>query len=523
MIRRLRGLYLVFRDNAMVYKDVTQWLRNRSFLVLFFGLLALAEAVSAIIMSLGEEVPQPGNVAFVVLYVILAFYAFIIAITGYTLAAKEFQNRTFELYELSGMSLERMVGGKLLSMVCQFFFGFCCIVPFMFFAYVLGGVDFYEVIGSVLFAGLSVLPLYLIAILVAFSVRLKHVSTLGRIAAIGLLIFLGYMGILSIFWRGSPARELFRAYSWLLKQLLSGNKDAWLGFGTFLAFYAQVCLLVFYLACNTISRENDSREMHIKTLLFTLMASWFGFVFYVESNSPHPSPDGVQAFVFPSIVGLMACGGMMFHWRTRIPAIIDCRFRGCSGLRRLYYWFFQPGPRGLMRFVVLCDLFLAGGVFLFLSLFASSASATDRYILECKNLVSCAVQIPYFLVFPLGLLLLFIPKLRDQLAVQRTMVVIFWGLGAAIIGFYISMAEMNHRSWRWLAELIGLFVSPISSFFFVDTQSVVGEAAIPVRWALGVLGLYLMHRMLAWMTGVQREQVYSGSTESSYAETGSPA
>ena len=123
MTARLRSFYLVFRDNAMVYKDVTQWLRNRSFLVLFFGLLALAEGVSGLIMSLGEEVPQPGNVTFVVLYVILGFYAFIIAVTGYTLAAKEFQNRTFELYELSGMSLERMVGGKLLSMICQFFFG----------------------------------------------------------------------------------------------------------------------------------------------------------------------------------------------------------------------------------------------------------------------------------------------------------------------------------------------------------------------------------------------------------------
>ena len=32
MIGRIKGLYLVFRDNAMVYKDVTQWLRNRSFL-----------------------------------------------------------------------------------------------------------------------------------------------------------------------------------------------------------------------------------------------------------------------------------------------------------------------------------------------------------------------------------------------------------------------------------------------------------------------------------------------------------
>lgn len=39
-------------------------------------------------------------------------YALIIAFLGNGLTSREFMNRTFELYELSGMSLERMVGGN---------------------------------------------------------------------------------------------------------------------------------------------------------------------------------------------------------------------------------------------------------------------------------------------------------------------------------------------------------------------------------------------------------------------------
>src|SRR6188768_909317 len=133
----MRSVVRYLQDNAMLYKDITQWLRNRTFVALFFGLLLLAEGISVFIMSLGEEIQQPGPAVFYSLYCILIVYGLIIAFMGHGLTAREFANRTFELYELSGMSLERMIGGKLLSMVYEFLFGFFCIVPFMFFAYFL--------------------------------------------------------------------------------------------------------------------------------------------------------------------------------------------------------------------------------------------------------------------------------------------------------------------------------------------------------------------------------------------------
>ncbi len=113
----MKGALEFFQDNAMFYKDITQWLRNRTFGSLFFGLLLLAEMLSLFIIAGSDEISEPGVAMFYILYMVLFIYALVIAFMGNGLTAREFVNRTFELYELSGMSLERMVGGKLLSML----------------------------------------------------------------------------------------------------------------------------------------------------------------------------------------------------------------------------------------------------------------------------------------------------------------------------------------------------------------------------------------------------------------------
>jgi hypothetical protein len=143
-------------DNAMLYKDLTQWLRNKTFLGLFFGLLLLSEGISIFVSSLPTDAGKAGPVVFNLLLMVLSFYGLIIAFSGYNLTSKEFQNRTFELYELSGMSLEKMIRGKFLSMIAQFLFGFFCIVPFLFFSYLLGGLDFYTILGVLILAAILV-------------------------------------------------------------------------------------------------------------------------------------------------------------------------------------------------------------------------------------------------------------------------------------------------------------------------------------------------------------------------------
>jgi hypothetical protein len=60
-------------DNAMLYKDLTQWLRNKTFVGLFFGLLLLAEGISVFVSSITKT---PGNAGPVVFSLLLLFTFF---------------------------------------------------------------------------------------------------------------------------------------------------------------------------------------------------------------------------------------------------------------------------------------------------------------------------------------------------------------------------------------------------------------------------------------------------------------
>lgn len=60
----MKGIVAFFQDNAMFYKDITQWLRNKTFGSLFFGLLIIAEAISLLVIAGSDDISQPGVTMF---------------------------------------------------------------------------------------------------------------------------------------------------------------------------------------------------------------------------------------------------------------------------------------------------------------------------------------------------------------------------------------------------------------------------------------------------------------------------
>ncbi|MGI8906333.1 MAG: hypothetical protein ACR2IE_07575 [Candidatus Sumerlaeaceae bacterium] len=528
----MRSLVRQLQDNAMFYKDITQWLRNRTFIALFFGLLLLAEGVSVFIMSLGEEITRPGPKVFYSLYVILVIYALIIAFMGHSLTAREFANRTFELYELSGMSLERMIGGKLLSMVYEFLFGFFCIVPFMFFAYFLGGLDFFELISGAVLTLLAFLPLYLLTLLVALSTRLKQVSTLGRVAAIFAIIFIVISGFISLVSPSSPLGELFRATSNLIKDILTLNVRAIVMLIVFMFFYAQLCLLIFYLCCNTISRESDSRELPIKLLFFTLVSSWLCYRTVTVWRWGY-SPSEPAFTTVPVFLALCVLGLTLFYNRPSVPVIIKNKYQNVHSWRKLLYICFQPGTAGTMRTIVLVLFTLAGTAALiyYCTITYSTTSLAPGTSGNPPNdwlqAVSMPMQIPFFLVFPFGLLL-HLRGLRTNYALQRTLVAMWWGISGAVFAFFVAWWNMPGHTSKLarVFEVAALLVSPFSSAF-ADLRSGSGlyQKAPYIRFGLGLVGLVLMYYYVARMRALEaagllprRVTMDSDSTSASLAD-----
>lgn len=509
-----------FHDNAMFYKDITQWLRNRTFGSLFFGLLLVAEALSLFIIGNSDEMNQPGVVMFYMLYMVLAVYALLIAYLGNGLTSREFVNRTFELYELSGMSLERMVGGKLLSMLYQFFFGFFCLVPFMFFAYFLGGLDFFEMLVGVALAALVAVPLYLLSLTSALLGRYKQVSVLLKLGSGFLMGIAILMGVISVFSNDPVFREIIRGATELMKRLLGGDRDVIMGLLFFLIIYVQVCLLMFYFCCNCISRETDSREIPIKILVTTLLLSWilsYGYALQFTGFAR----GSMYRMMVPIFLGLLGLGLVTYYNRLSVPPIVARRYRDAGPFRRALYWLFQPGMRGGIRtllFLIGLVLVVGTGILSFGGGAVGSmptASSSSGFSLtpyrgtlsasafdEWWNAASLVIQIPWFLTFPY-LLLVRGRNLRFNYPGQRALIMSIWVLSGVLVTIYMAWSRAGFytrgsgSSSSFSDVLISTLLSPLPSMGAIDTGDMtLMQTGGLVRMASGGLGAVLMVRHL---------------------------
>ena len=138
-----------FEINAMLFKDLTQGIRNKTFIGTFFGLLGLSALISfLVITSSSRSTTADGGAAFMALCGVIYFYIIYLGARCRGLIARDINHRTMELLLLSGMLPEKSVIGRLLTVLYQLFFGLCCVIPFMFAAYFLGGLDLILIIAA---------------------------------------------------------------------------------------------------------------------------------------------------------------------------------------------------------------------------------------------------------------------------------------------------------------------------------------------------------------------------------------
>jgi len=492
-MKRLAAFY----DNAMLYKDLTQWIRARTFLTLFIGLLLAGEATAVIFAYSQIQDAPAGQIAFYILVAILAGYGLLIGLGGLTLTAREFANRTFELYALSGMSLEKMVFGKFSSMMAQFLFGFFCLVPFMFFSYLLGGLDFFDVLGTILMGALAAPPLFLITLVLAFLRRGKGGNVLLRVGLVLVAVY-AVPAIFSgfFFYRvtrgfasggGGPAA--------LIAWLLSFKSDAIVSVLVFLAFYIQGCLLFFYICCHGISPAVDSRETPVKLLTATICLSWMGLIGAMARLAPGGGGGEPPMYgLVPVYFVLLLQGLLFFYTPLKVPCMAAGRHARARAAVRWILWLFAPGPRGTIR----ATLLILGGVLVFegVLLWPSAAGLPPADPAVARGAASLAIQAPFFLVFPLGILLN-LRRVGARLAVLRLGILLWWLFAAAILLMLRSLVQYFYPYQRmqmgYLLEFAGLLLSPFSSLACGWSPDSPYYASAPlVRSVLGVVGLFLM-------------------------------
>lgn len=478
-IRRTDSVGAIFRDNAMFYKDITQWLRNRTFASLFFGLLLVAEILTIFVIGTADDNSQPGVTLFYGLYLVLIVYAMLIAYQGNSLTSREFSNRTFELFELSGMSLERMVGGKLFSMLYQFFFGFFCLVPFMFFAYILGGLDFIEMLVGVLVAALLAVPLYLFSLASALTARLKQVTLLVKMASGFFVVMVVFSMLTSLFSNKSVMQYFVQAFTELIKRMIDGSFEDLIYFVCILAVYAELCFLLFYLGCDNISRENDSRETPVKVFGSLLIISWLSI--FVAGSAAGVSASTMQAAsaALPAFVAIMALGLRSFYSSPRLPIIVAKRHEKSRGPVRWLFPIFKPGIEGACRTILLLTII---------------SVVLHSYVFGASVYTALLFQAPWFLVFP-HILYASTNDIRANYPAQRTLAVAAWVVLGAIILIVMAWTRVNlfTSDASPFLTLTSALLSPLSSIATAgSSNTVVQETGAYARFVSGAAGLVLM-------------------------------
>jgi hypothetical protein len=486
-------------DNAMLYKDITQWLRNRTFLALFFGLLAISEMVGVICVSVPSEAGEMGPIAFSVLSGVLVLFGLVIAVMGLTLTYREITSRTFELYALSGMSLERMMSGKLVSMLAQFFFCFCCIVPFMFFSFLLGGLDFYLIFAVTLCIALAFPPLCLFSLFVALHFRFKGIGMLVWGGGIVLAVLVvGYASLIFMITIATRTSMPFGKPLDFFKALIAFDFDAWWGFGVFLLFYVQVCLLLFYLCCNAISPPQDSREHFVKFFAFSLTATFLTTLVCATGGRETLISGGVGAFAVSCAIGLC------YFYRTfDVPLMVAKRHRQRRpGLWRALGFLFAPGPWGTLRTIVL--IALAACAFTAMAISARPPGALWNAKALSYALLPC--QAPFFLVFPAGFLLNF-DRYRERPELLRNAVLVWWvAIGTALLLVVATFSDAqrggdlgsSQAATDAVCQLLAYILSPVSAVGIgLPNYTDVGTSLPWFRLVLGALGVYLAIRSIS--------------------------
>ncbi len=488
-----KGYALLLSDNAMLYKDMTQWIRNKTFIGLFFGLLLLSEFITVMVIVLPESSRNPGSILFNILLFLLFGYGAVTAIMGYSLTNKEFTTQTYELYEMAGMSLEKMVSGKVLSLLAQFYFGFFCILPFIFVSYILRGLDFLVVLTVTIGIFLGSVPFFLAVFLFSLMGKTIKVGWLGRAV---LIFFMLNVGIYSLFislviiFGPSGGTDLWDA----IWRFFSPNLRGGLHLLTTLAVYAQVCLLLFYTSCQALSRANDSREAHIKGLALLLCVTWPFLVGLINTASSGSGGSVGLAFLayLPLYILFLLIGLGFFLNRVSMPPMVRIRMENSrKPLQRHMLRFLGQGSAGTVRF------FLAAFALLVLSSLWMERMLSDFVY----KMMSLMVQTAWFLAIPAAFLLL-ISKLRGRYKEIRIITIAMWVVGSIIVAFLSALLAAGYSDdysvYQALIQYTGIVLSPLISIIYLgDEYSEHGITSMLIRTILGGAGLFVMFRVTA--------------------------
>jgi len=478
-----RCLRFIFRKpelNPMLFKEICQGVHNSTFIMTFFLLLTggLAAMILGPLMideyNTRSSGPSGATVAGLLLGC-LHLYGVAIALRTLAMTTKEFDNRTFELYALAGLSPERMVLGKISIQACTFLFGLSALAPFILSAYFLGGVDvlaLFWVFVSVLVLNLH---LFMVTGVVALSKAVPHLRGFLMLGfGVGLIFFIG-TGLSMITWGLGSGRSTD-----ILSMLLLGfQPGTWEMFWP-ISFHLLALITTFVVATHFLCPESDSREHWIKGLFLIVNLMMLAIM------TVYTSDETIAFYSYTSYIGFLALGLLFYVNQEVVPVMVRNRARNSWYILRVLRIVLEPGRfgtaillmflMGLNTFVVL--VIVPSGVFTVLSSFTYSMF----------HAVNQALTLPAWGVLTIVLSDRFtrtVPAWRNDPALRRTAICVSWALIAlayVIVNFSFHGNNVTNEKFT----IIGALLSPV--LMLIDDKALSALSKTPIVWLIGLIG-----------------------------------
>ncbi len=475
----------------MIYKDLAQWFQRKTFAVhyiLFFGVCQLIFTLGYVI-SLADDTAGPiGQGLAGILAATLVGIAYILSGQSFMLIRSEMQSRTMELFLLSGLSLERIILGRWVTVLFQFLLCGVVLVPFMLGSIFFGGVDPFSVVASIVLTIIIVLLLSMYAILAAVLTQNKHVKFLLALSTFGIL--LGLTIFCFITWGMFLADESGNAISgiaYLMRVSLEGDWVAISGLLFMGLVIVELLVFMFYMACHAIRPSSDTRARHIQLSALVILLTYLGvFLFSLIFNSY--DDDDLIGYSTILFFILLAVGLVSLFGPEQRPMMDIARERRNGLLKRLVMAPTGHDVGGSSRFALLvlaiCSLFsiginMVGGV------------RTDDY-----SFAGVIMLVPWYLVFP-GFLLRMNKKLAANHTALRVILVAWWVFSGIFFSIISAIFFRDSEPLNILAALI----TPAWGWFISMNNDI--EVVFALQFLLGIFSCILILIYAARQTHLQ--------------------
>ncbi len=518
-------------EDAVFYRDVTQWLRQKRIHLLLVGLMTLGLACVLAPGTFSTLTGQKsvGLASLSMLVVVYCLYGLLLLSNTGSSIGQEFSTNTYELYEVTGLKPEDMMRGHMLSAGVFLLVGLAVLMPYGVVSWMLGGVDFTLLFFLIVLALILIPPIVVVIVTSAYSMRRKSGKANRQVPG-GVLIFVGLMFLpglisgLSHMPGMNPVGFIFNAF---LKSPLLFLLSTFLG----LAMYSVVLLLFFYQGSHKLCRPCDTRIFQIQTCVAFIAVIWglfCGFALPLFEGGL-TLPIAIAAYFPLGIVIIMllttTISGQMhppqaFAFRYRYK---DGTFEGCAGQhsRRLLFqrWCLNRfGPAELtarkqIHFMLGFSAFaLALG--LAVNVFFEWLGTGSKSNLDFMNLLDIFSLLCFYCLFvplfPSGLYQN-PQKPRKKSGKRLILVLLTWIFLFLLLGGGWMLIDADYISEKNYPVIKGLVIKSTLLFLPSSAAGLNADAWLSpfaitlIRFSLGIMGYVMLTKWLA--ADVIRERI----------------